>query len=75
MPDLTLDLGDAGELAELLQFLRDWLSADVEHLNESLARFVRGPGYTLNELRSDLDRFSFLLRGNDGEPLFEPEPR
>jgi hypothetical protein len=29
----------------------------------------RGP-----QLRSDLDRFTFLLGGNDGEPLFQPDP-
>jgi len=72
MPDLTLDLGDAAELTELLQFLRDWTAADDDHLEESLTRFVGGPGYDLDKLRGDLDRFTFLLRGNDGEPLFQP---
>jgi hypothetical protein len=28
MPDLRLDLCDAAELAELLQFLADWLARD-----------------------------------------------
>jgi hypothetical protein len=75
MPDLTLDLTDAGELAELLQFLRDWLVAADDRLEESLTRFVGSHGYDLGQLRSDLDRFTFLLRGNDGEPLFHPEPQ
>lgn len=75
MPDKTLDLGDARELAELLEFLRDWLTADHDALDASLTRFVATPGYTLNQLRGDLDRFTFLLGGNDGEALFEPEPR
>ena len=74
MPDHTLDVGDAAELAELLQFLRDWLTADHDPLDASLARFIGGPGYPLDQLRSDLDRFNFLLGGNDGEPLFTPEP-
>jgi hypothetical protein len=74
MPDLTLDLGDATELTDLLQFLRDWTAAD-HHLEESLTRFVGGPGYDLDQLRGDLERFTFLLRDNDGEPLFQPEPR
>jgi hypothetical protein len=26
------------------------------------------------QLRADLDRFTFLLGGSDGEPLFQPEP-
>jgi hypothetical protein len=75
MPDTNLDLGDAGELAELLQFLLDWLTADHDLLEASLTRFVGSSGYTLNQLRSDLDRFTFLLGGNDGETLFAPEPR
>jgi hypothetical protein len=28
----------------------------------------------LPQLRNDLDRFTFLLGGNDGEPLFQPGP-
>jgi len=28
------------------------------------------PAYGLNELRSDLERFVFLLGGSDGEDLF-----
>jgi hypothetical protein len=28
MPNLDLDTGDATELAELLQFLHDWLASD-----------------------------------------------
>jgi hypothetical protein len=74
MPDMNLDLGDAAELTELLQFLRDWVTADDDHLDESFAQFVGGAGYTLGQLRSDLDRFTFLLHGNDGEALFQPEP-
>lgn len=75
MPDMNLDLGDAAELTELLQFLHDWVAADDDHLEDSLTRFVGGPGYDLDKLCSDLDRFTFLLRGNDGEPLFQPEPQ
>lgn len=73
MPDMNLDIGDAAELAELLRFLRDWLDVEQDQLESSLTRFVGSPGYQLNQLRSDLDRFTFLLRGNDGEPLFQPE--
>jgi hypothetical protein len=75
MPDIALDIGDAAELAELLQFLSDWLAADPATLGASLDRFIGHPGYGRDERRHDLDRFTFLLGGNDGEPLFQPRPR
>ena len=72
MPDVSLDTGDATELAELLQFLSDWLASDTSRLGTSLREFVGNPAYNTPQLRTDLDRFAFLLRGNDGEPLFQP---
>jgi hypothetical protein len=36
MPSLSLDLGDAGELAEILHFLSEWLAADEPRLGASL---------------------------------------
>jgi hypothetical protein len=71
----NLDTGDATELAELLQFLNDWLASDHTHLDTSLTRFVGTRGYNLPQLRTDLDRFTFLLGGNDGEALFHPGPQ
>jgi hypothetical protein len=50
MPTTTLDTSDAVELAELLQFLHDWLAADPARLGESLNGFVGSPGYDLGEL-------------------------
>lgn len=70
MPTINLDTADASELAELLQFLHDWLSTDHQQLAPSLTRFVGNRAYHLDQLRHDLDRFTFLLGGNDGEPLF-----
>ncbi len=70
MPDITLNPGDATELTELLAFIRHWLTTDDEHLNASLTRFVGHRSYDLDQLRTDLDRFTFLLGGNDGESLF-----
>ena len=32
------------------------------------------PAYGLHALRTDLDRFTFLLGGNDGEFLFGEDP-
>jgi len=75
MPTMNLNTTDAAELAELLQFLRDWLVTDHNHLDASLHTFVGNPGYDLDQLRADLDRFTFLLGGNDGEPLFNPDHR
>jgi hypothetical protein len=40
VPQFRLDVGDAIELVEILQFLSDWLNSDPERLNASLTRFV-----------------------------------
>jgi hypothetical protein len=70
MPDVKLNVADAAELAEILQFLTQWLARDSGHLATSLAEFVGHPAYGLPQLRQDLERFIFLLVGSDGEPLF-----
>ena len=70
MPDFRLDAVDAAELAELLQFLSQWLARDRGRLGASLEQFVGHPAYNVGELRQDLDRFTFLLGGDDGESLF-----
>jgi hypothetical protein len=72
MPEMSLDAGDAAELAEMLQFLHDWLARDEYQLRASLEAFTGSPAYGICDLRNDLDRFTFLLGGNDGEPLFQP---
>ena len=70
---MTLAPADAAELAEMLQFLSDWLSRDHDHLEPSLDSFVSSPAYGTRQLRDDLARFIFLLGGSDGEPLFDSE--
>jgi hypothetical protein len=72
MPELRLDAVDAAELAELLQFLAGWLARDPGRLGASLEAFVGHPAYNIGELRQDLNRFTFLLGGDDGESLFGP---
>jgi hypothetical protein len=72
MPEVKLDAADAAELAEMLQFLSEWLARDPDRLGAWLAQFVGHPAYGLDELRADLERFIFLLGGSDGEPLFGP---
>jgi len=73
MPQTTLDTGDAIELAELLQFLAGWLARNPGRLGASLADYVGHPAYGTTQLRQDLDRFVFLLGGDDGESLFGPD--
>jgi hypothetical protein len=70
MPEVRLDAVDAAELAELLQFLARWLARDPGRLGASLEAFVGHPAYNTGELRRDLNRFTFLLGGDDGESLF-----
>ena len=76
MPQITLDMGDAAELAEMLTFLTDWLSGSQKQaLSESFAAFVGHPAYNTDALCADLHRFAFLLGASDGEELFgEPTP-
>jgi hypothetical protein len=69
MPIIALDTGDAAELTELLQFLRDWLTTD-DHLDTSLEKFVGARAYDVDHLRADLDRFTNLLANTDSEPPF-----
>jgi hypothetical protein len=65
---VTLDGADAVELAELLEFLNDWLHSD--DVAASYGRFTFGL-LTVGELRADLCRFAFLLGGNNHHYLDE----
>ena len=70
MPQITLDTGDAAELAEMLAFLASWLSGSQKPaLDESLAAYVGHPAYNTGTLCTDLHRFAFLLGPSDGEEL------
>ena len=76
MPQITLDIGDAIELAETLTFITGWLSGSQQQtLAGSLAAHVGHPACGIDALRADLHRFVFLLGASDGEELFgEPAP-
>jgi len=74
MTEVKLDATDAAELAEILQFLSQWLGRDPARLGPSLGEFVGHPAYGIPQLRQDLERFAFLLGGSDGEPLFGLPP-
>ena len=56
MPSLSLDVGDAAELTEMLQFLSEWPAADDAHLGASLARFLGSTASDIGQLRADLER-------------------
>jgi hypothetical protein len=65
----SLDVTEAGELAEMLAFCGDWLAGpDRDLLAASLRRFTGTAGYELPALQADLARFAFLL-GSGGEAL------
>jgi len=66
----SLDTIDAIELAEVLEFISNWLESDQATLAPSLGRFVGHPAYGIDSLRGDLARFRFLLGMTDGEGLF-----
>jgi hypothetical protein len=71
MPQITLDTGDAAELAETLTFLTSWLSGSQQQiLADSFTAFVGHPAYNTDALCADLHRFAFLLGASDGEELF-----
>ena len=72
MPEVKLDAADAAELAEMLQFLSQWLPRDPARLAASLTEFADHPAYGITQLHGDLERFVFLLGGSDGEQLFGP---
>jgi hypothetical protein len=61
------------ELAELLEFLGNWLESDHDNLAGSLARFIGSTAYGPASLREDFARFRFLLGVTDGEGLFTPD--
>ena len=75
MPTTSLDTSDAAELAQMLQFLSDWLGGDPAQLDASLTRFVGHRAYGAAQLQTDLHRFVFLLGGDDGQALFDDPTR
>lgn len=69
-PVVHLPVSDAAELAELLQFIDDWLATCHDQLREPLSRFVGHPAYRISDLRSDLNRLAFLLGADNEDRLF-----
>ena len=62
---LTLAAEDAMELAELLEFLAEWIEADPAGVGEVFNRFTDGL-FDVCQLQGELVRFAFLLGGDGG---------
>ena len=71
---VPLDAADAIELAELLEFLSDWLESDRANLTASLARFVGSQDYGPGALRDDFARFRFPPRRHRRRGRLHPRP-
>jgi hypothetical protein len=71
---MRLEAEDAVELGELLGFIGGWLAGDRHGLGVSLRRYVGSEAYDIEELRSDVRRFEFLLGGGDGSAFLGGEP-
>jgi hypothetical protein len=57
---VTLDAADAIEIAEALQWLRDWFATDHDVLAHSMRRASFGM-FNLDELDGHLDHYSYQL--------------
>jgi hypothetical protein len=56
----------------MLQFFTGWLTHDPGRLGASLEEFASNPAYGITQSRDDLERFTFLSGGSDGESLSGP---
>jgi hypothetical protein len=72
---VSLEMSDAMELEQLLEFLASWMKSDRDCLAPSLARFLGAgaEGMGPESLISDFSRFRFLLGATDGEGVFTPD--
>ena len=77
---VTLDMSDAMELEQLLDFLARWMRSENACLAPSLARFLGTDRLGLEtkaaepeSLVDDFNRFRFLLGATDGEGVFSPD--
>jgi hypothetical protein len=63
---------DLVELGEMLEFVHDLVASSPEVIADVLQRFLGVDGYSVEDLKTDLARFAFVL-GGDGERLFGTE--
>jgi len=72
---VCLEVDDAVELGELLEFIGNWLVSDRENLAVSLCRFVGSADYEIDEFRADVSRLAGLLGCNEDEHEFAGDER
>jgi hypothetical protein len=77
---VNLDMTDAMELEQLLDFLARWMRSEHDCLAPSLARFLgtdrlafEAKGAGPESLVDDFNRYRFLLGATDGEGVFTPD--
>lgn len=72
---VTLDMTDAMELEQLLDFVARWMKFDHDYLAPSLARFlgIEVEGYGPDSLVRDFAKFRFLLGATYGEGVVIPD--
>jgi hypothetical protein len=72
---VSVDMSDAMELEQLLEFLAGWMKAEHDCLAPSLARYlgVGTESMRPESLAADFNRFRFLLGATDGEGVFTPD--
>ena len=58
---VTIDADAAIELSEMLDFISDWLSSAPRLVGCDFERFVGADGYTIDELKATLGRWSNRL--------------
>jgi hypothetical protein len=66
---VSVDADAAIELSELLDFISDWLTSAPRMVSCDFERFVGADGYTIDELRATLGRWSTRLLALRLDPI------
>lgn len=72
---VILEMGDAMELEQMLDFVARWMKFDHDYLAPSLTRFlgIEVEGQGPDSVATDCAKFRFLLGATDGEGIFLPD--
>ena len=71
---VCLGAEDAVELAELLEFMADWIEHNSHRADRALIPLVSWfSGYDAAGLRADLARFAFALGGSNPALVYGPD--
>jgi hypothetical protein len=66
---VTIDADAAIELSEMLDFIADWLTSAPRMISCDFERFVGADGYTIDELKVTLGRWSNRLLALPLDPV------